>query len=154
MSMKNSNDTIWNRTSDLPICSAVQALGNYCTKHTMSASYVAHLRQKCHNSKFVIFQDRLLKILKCYNFLCSQRRHNCPPAASFANCGMTLYLLKVHLKTFLSIPIPQKCQILSCDTPAANKRCLLTETSRWLWGPVGTGVQQLGHGNGRPLIHT
>jgi hypothetical protein len=23
MSMKNSNDTIWNRTSDLPICSAV-----------------------------------------------------------------------------------------------------------------------------------
>jgi hypothetical protein len=24
MSMKNSNDTIWNRTSDLPICSAVE----------------------------------------------------------------------------------------------------------------------------------
>jgi hypothetical protein len=23
MSMKNSSDTIWNRTSDLPICSAV-----------------------------------------------------------------------------------------------------------------------------------
>jgi len=38
------------------------------------------------------------------------------PAASFADCVMTLYLLKVHLQTFLSIPITQKCQILGCDT--------------------------------------
>jgi len=37
-----------------------------------------------------------------------QRRHNCSPAASFVNCVMTLYLLKVHLQTFLSIPITQK----------------------------------------------
>jgi hypothetical protein len=29
---------------------------------------------------------------------------------------MTLHLLKVHLQTFLSIPVTQKCQILSCDT--------------------------------------
>jgi hypothetical protein len=35
---------------------------------------------------------------------------------------MILYLLKVHLQTFLSIPITQKCQILSCDTLVANKR--------------------------------
>jgi hypothetical protein len=35
---------------------------------------------------------------------------------------MTLYLLKVHLQTFLSIPITQKCQILSCDTLVVNKR--------------------------------
>jgi len=35
---------------------------------------------------------------------------------------MTLYLLKVHLHTFLSIPITQKCQILSCDTLVANER--------------------------------
>jgi len=27
-----------------------------------------------------------------------------------------LYLLKVHLQTFLSKPITQKCQILSCDS--------------------------------------
>ena len=77
---------------------------------------LAHLRQQCHNSKCVIFQERILKVLKCYNFLCVQRRHNCSSAASFANCVMTLYLLKVHLETFLSIPITQKCQILSCDT--------------------------------------
>jgi hypothetical protein len=32
---------------------------------------------------------------------------------------MTLYLLKVHLQTFLSIPVTQKCQILSCDTLVA-----------------------------------
>jgi len=35
---------------------------------------------------------------------------------------MTLYLLKVHLQTFLSIPITQKCQILSCDPLAAKER--------------------------------
>jgi len=29
---------------------------------------------------------------------------------------MTLYLLKVHLQTFLSIPVTQKCQISSCDS--------------------------------------
>jgi hypothetical protein len=37
---------------------------------------------------------------------------------------MTLYLLKVHLQTFLSTPITQKCQILSCDTLVANERCV------------------------------
>jgi hypothetical protein len=35
---------------------------------------------------------------------------------------MTLYLLKVHLQTFISIQITQKCQILSCDTLFANER--------------------------------
>jgi hypothetical protein len=35
---------------------------------------------------------------------------------------MTLYLLKVHLQTLLSIPITQKCQILSSDTLVANER--------------------------------
>ena len=35
---------------------------------------------------------------------------------------MTLYMLKVHLQTFLSVPITQKCQILSCDTLVASKR--------------------------------
>jgi hypothetical protein len=51
-----------------------------------------------------------------------QRRHNCSLAASFANCVMTLYLLKVHLQTFLCIPITQKSQILSCDPLIANER--------------------------------
>jgi len=35
---------------------------------------------------------------------------------------MTLHLLKVHLQTFLSIPVTQKCQILSCATLVANER--------------------------------
>jgi len=38
----------------------------------------------------MIFQEKLLKVLKCYNFLWVQRRHNCSSAASFANCVMTL----------------------------------------------------------------
>jgi len=84
--------------------------------------HMAHLPHHCHNSKCVIFQEWLLKVLKCYNFLWVQRRHNCSPAASFANCVMTLYLVKVHLQTFLPIPITHKCQILSCDTLVANER--------------------------------
>ena len=84
--------------------------------------HITHLPQQCHNSKPVTFQDRHLKLLKCYNFLWVQRRHNCSPAASFTNCVMTLHLSKVHLQTFLSIPITKKCQILSCDTLVANGR--------------------------------
>jgi len=68
------------------------------------------------------FQEKLLKVLKCYYFLWVQRRHNCSPAVSFANCDMTLYPLKLHLQTFLSIQITQKCQILSCDALVANER--------------------------------
>ena len=75
--------------------------------------------QHCHNttvshSKFVIFQEKHLKVLKCYNFLWVQRRHNCSPAASFVNCVMALYLLKVHLEKFLSIPKTQKYQSWIC----------------------------------------
>ena len=84
--------------------------------------YIAHLRQQCHSSKFVIFKEKILKVLKCYTFLWVQRRQNCSPAASFGNCLMTLYLLKVHLQKFLSIPIHQKFQILICDTLVANER--------------------------------
>ena len=91
-------------------------------KHVATLKHIAHLRQECYNSKFMIFQEKLLKVLKCYNFLWVQRRHNCSPVASFANCVMTLYLLKVHLHTFLSTPVTQKCQILSCDTLVANER--------------------------------
>ena len=72
--------------------------------HFTSRSFVT----KCHNSKFVIFQAKGLNVLKYYNFLWVQRWHNCSPAASFVNCVMTLYLLQVHLQTFLSLPITQK----------------------------------------------
>jgi hypothetical protein len=89
--------------------------------------YIAHLWQECHNSTFVIEQEKILKVFKCYNFLWVQRRHNCSPAASFANCVMTLYLLKVHLQTFLSIPITQKCQILSFNAPVANERYIASK---------------------------
>ena len=91
---------------------ACNAHAPYCHwKNTVVYStfpHTAHLPQQCHNSKSVIFQEKILKVLKCYNFLWGQRRNNCSPAASFANCVMTLYLLKVHLQTFLSIPITQK----------------------------------------------
>ena len=99
---------------------------------TLCPKHIAHLRQHCHNSKSVIFQEKLLKVLKCYNFLWVQQRHNCSPAASFAYCIMTLYLLKVHLKTFLSIPITQKCQILSCEFLVANERHYVLNYSKYI----------------------
>jgi len=72
--------------------------------------------------KIVIFQEKRLKVLKCCTFLWVQWRHKCFPVAGLANCVMTLYLLKVHLWMFHSIPVTQKCQILSCDTLVANER--------------------------------
>ena len=84
--------------------------------------HIAHLLQQCENWKSVIFQEKRLKVLKFRNFLWVQRRHSCSPAASFANCTVTLHLFKVHLQTFLSIPIAQKWQFLSCDTLIANDR--------------------------------
>jgi len=36
-------------------------------KHeNISNIHITHLRQECHNSKSVIFQEKLLKVLKCY----------------------------------------------------------------------------------------
>jgi hypothetical protein len=66
------------------------------------------LRQHCHNSKCLIFQEKCLQVLKSYNFVWVQRRQNCSPAASFVNSVMRLYLLKVHLQTFFSVQITQK----------------------------------------------
>jgi len=31
--------------------------------------HIAHLQQQCHNSKFVIFQEKRVKVLKYYNVL-------------------------------------------------------------------------------------
>ena len=89
------------------------------------SNYMTHLRQQFYNKKFVIFPEELFKGFEMLYFSTSATMtHNCSPAASFANCVMTLYPLKVHLQTFLCIPITQKCQILICDTPVANERFL------------------------------
>ena len=85
--------------------------------------------QKCHNSKAVIFQEELLKVLKCYNFLWVQWRHICSPGTSFANCVTTPYQLKVHVQMFLSTPINQKFQIMSCYTLVAIPNRI--EYTRW-----------------------
>jgi hypothetical protein len=91
----------------------------------VAQSNIDHSWQQCHNSNYAIFQERLLTVLKCYNFLWVQWWHNCSPVVSFANCIMTLRLLKVHLQMFLSILITKECQILSCDTLVANERYIV-----------------------------
>ena len=118
-----------------PIChNTATTLSQHChnTVTTLSQhcrNTVTTLPQHCHNTATTLSQPKtcdfsvqtFLRVLKCYNFLRVQR-HNCSPAASSANCVMTLHLLTVHLQTFLSIPITQKCQILSCDTLVVNER--------------------------------
>ena len=47
-------------------------------------------------------------------------------SGEFCKLRYTLYLLKVHLQTFLSLPVTQRRQILSCDTLVANERCIIT----------------------------
>jgi len=86
---------------------------NSCEQLTWqwAATYGSFATQ-CNNSKLTIFQEKLLTLLNCYNFLWVQWWHNCSPAASFSNRVMTPYLLKLHLQTFLSVPITQKCQIV------------------------------------------
>ena len=75
-----------------------------CFLHGTSSDFeynTTHIPLICDNSittqNVWFLQERLLKVSKCYNFLWVQRRHNCSPAASFANCVMTPYPLKVHL---------------------------------------------------------
>ena len=46
-----------------------QQTGEVVTADCQNIGNIAHLRQECHNSKSVIFQEKLLKVLKCYNFL-------------------------------------------------------------------------------------
>ena len=114
LSQKQCNNTVTTTLSQ-------QQCHKKCQNNTVTTTVSQQQsQQQCHNSKSVTFHEKLLKVLKCCNFLCLQRRHNCSPAASFVNCVMTLYLLKVHLQTFLSIPTTQKCQILSCDAFVAN----------------------------------
>jgi hypothetical protein len=36
---------------------------------TITKAHIAHFRQQCHNSKFVIFQEKILTVFKCYIFL-------------------------------------------------------------------------------------
>jgi hypothetical protein len=106
-------------------------------------------KQQCHNSKCMIFQERLLKVLKCYDLLWVQRRHNCSPVASFANCAITLYPLKAYLQTFLSTPITQKYQILSCVTLLSQISNVCSPKRPGGYGAQWVpGLQQLEHGNG------
>ena len=116
---------------------SVTTVSQQCHNSVTTVSQQCHnsvttVSQQCHNivtTQNYWFFRIILKLLKCYTFLRVQRRHNCSPATSFANCVMTLHLLKVHLQMFISIPITQKCQILSCDTHVANKRYFETYRS-------------------------
>ena len=49
---------------------AASSLQSIChASHIPLNPHITHLLQQCHNSKFVIFQEKCLKVLKCHNFL-------------------------------------------------------------------------------------
>jgi hypothetical protein len=54
---------------------------------------------------------------------------------------MKLYLLKVHLQTFLSTKITKKCQILSCDTLVAKERHYVLSYSKYISYKVSHHIQ-------------
>ena len=126
MSQHNSVTTQHNTTQECHNTTVSQHKCHNTTQQCHNTTQQCHnTTQQCHNTtvsqhnsvttrvttqNLWFFQEKCLKVLKCYNFLWVQRRNNCSPAAKFANCVMTLYLLKVHLQTFLSIPITKKCQ--------------------------------------------
>jgi hypothetical protein len=59
---------------------------SFTTQHCDNTTVSQHntvTTQHCQNSKYVIFQKRRLKILKCSNFLRVHRRHYCSPAGGF-----------------------------------------------------------------------
>ena len=85
------------------------------------SGHIAHLRQQRHISKSVILQDKLLKVWSAIIFYECNEDTTALQRRVFANCVMTLQLLKVRLQTCLSIPLTQKCQIFSCDTLVANE---------------------------------
>jgi len=83
-----------------------QQCHNNCHNNSVTTSVTTSAtttvsQQQCHNSKCVTFQEKLLKVLKCYNFLWVQWQHSCSLAASFANCVMTLIYLLTYLLTYL-----------------------------------------------------
>jgi hypothetical protein len=47
----------------------VPSAGDFAGWPRQNCWHIAYLRQQYHSSKCVIFEDKLLKILKCYNFL-------------------------------------------------------------------------------------
>jgi hypothetical protein len=47
---------------------AASSLQNICHgSRVPCCPHIAHLQQHCHNSEFAIFQEKRLKVLKCYN---------------------------------------------------------------------------------------
>jgi hypothetical protein len=91
LSQHNSVTTQHNTTLSQHKCHniTVTTLSQHNTVTTQSQHNTV-TTQHCHNTKCVKFQERLLKVLKCYSFLWVQWWHNCSPAASFVNCVMTL----------------------------------------------------------------
>jgi len=70
MSIKNSNDTICNRTSDLPICSTAPKPLCYCGSPSKKVSTLLLLEYETHPSgRWLIFMGASLWNLLCINFL-------------------------------------------------------------------------------------
>ena len=87
-------------------------------QNTIPGHYIA---QQCHNSKRVIFQAdfkgfEVLKSSECNDDTNALQRRILQTALLHYTC------VKVQLQTSLSMPVTQKCQILSCDTIVANER--------------------------------
>ena len=103
--------TIWDTYKFLRVSTPIyHHQGGIVTKvNKPTCLWIAHLPQQNHNSECVFFfrEDfwrfwSAIIFYECKYDTAALRRR------VFANCVMTLCLLKVHPQTFLSIPITQK----------------------------------------------
>ena len=68
--------------------------------------YIAHLPQQCHNSKSVTFHEKILKVLKCYNFSTSATTTQLLSSGEFCKLRYdTIPVQSASAKHFFFIPI-------------------------------------------------
>jgi hypothetical protein len=109
--------------------SQLQQCQNYNTVTTTTLSQLQHFHNyntvtttTLSQLKICDFSGDTFKGFEVLQFSISAKTTQLLSSGEFCKLRLTLYLLKVHLQTFLSLPITQKCQILSCDTLVANER--------------------------------
>jgi hypothetical protein len=97
------------------------AIHKHATIYT-SKQYIAHLRQ-VSQLKIYYFSGERFKGFEVLYFSVSAKTTQLLSNGEFCKLRYDTISGKLHLQTFRSIPITQKCQIL-CDTLVANERYL------------------------------
>jgi hypothetical protein len=124
MQMKNSNDTIGNRSLDLPVCSAVpQPSCQYMDSCKFHKKYMIRMMVNiftCRTHRRT-FQERG-KTTGRNEAIVSKERHFSPLAAILENRRVTLFHYVDMVPGITPVGITQNDRFLSCDTDLLGVR--------------------------------